>query len=294
MRAIRLGISPCPNDTFVFHGLLEHKVDSFGLDLSIEFADVEELNQRLARGELDASKASFAAALRLSDAMVVLATGSAIGHGVGPIVLARANERSPSQTTIARDARVLCPGEATTAHLLFRLFHAGEGRVEQVPFHAIIPALEAGSADFGVCIHEARFTWRSHGLHLVEDLGATWEARTGSPLPLGGILARRELGTEVLTALDSAIKGSLEYAHAHRDEALRTMRRHAQELDDDVLWAHVALYVNDWTRDLGATGARALRELSRIARASGLVAIDRPELSVFPGDRPDPRRSQAP
>lgn len=287
MRAIRLGISPCPNDTFVFHGLLERRVDTFGLDIAIEFGDIEQLNQRLARGELDASKASFGAALDLSDSMIVLATGSALGHGVGPILLARADERTPPRAPIAmpRDARVLCPGAATTAHLLYRLFHPGQGRIEQVPFHAIIPALETGRADFGVCIHEARFTWRSHGLRLLEDLGLTWEERTRSPLPLGGILARRELGPAVLTALDSAIKGSLAYAHAHREEVLGTMRRHAQELDDDVLWAHVALYVNDWTRELGATGSRALRELSRAARDHGLIGLDRPELAVFPEQR---------
>jgi 1,4-dihydroxy-6-naphthoate synthase len=291
-RTLRLGISPCPNDTFVFHGLLERKVDPRGLDLTIELADVEELNQRLARGELDASKVSFAAALRMSDTMVVLRAGSALGRDVGPILLARGGGSSPSTgaVEIPRDARVLCPGEATTAHLLFRLFHPGEGRIEQVPFHEIIPALERGRADFGVCIHEARFTWASHGLRLVEDLGTTWATRTRALLPLGGIVARRELGEDVLAALDAAIQASLDYALSHRDEALATMRLHAREQSDDVLWAHVSLYVNEWTRELGVDGARALDELSRIARASGLLGDDRPPLSIFQGAR----RAQSP
>jgi 1,4-dihydroxy-6-naphthoate synthase len=282
-RTVRLGISPCPNDTFVFHGLLERKVVAHGLDLAIELADVEELNQRLARGALDASKVSFAAALRMSDSMVVLPTGSALGRDVGPILLARRGESLATEAPIRipRGARVLCPGEATTAHLLYRLFHPGEGRIEQVPFHEIIPALEREHADFGVCIHEARFTWASHGLKLVEDLGATWAARTRALLPLGGIVARRDLGEPTLSALDATIKASLDYAHAHRDEALVTMRRHAQELHDDVLWAHVSLYVNEWTRDLGEGGARALAELSRFARASALVADEVPPLEIF-------------
>lgn len=277
-RRLRLGISPCPNDTFVFHGLLERKVDPHGLDLAIELADVEELNQRLARGELDASKASFAAALRMSDSMVVLPTGSALGRDVGPILLAGAAGQC---TTISRDARVLCPGVATTANLLYHAFHPREGRVEQVPFHEILPELERGRADFGVCIHEARFTYASRGLRLVEDFGASWARRTRALLPLGGILARRELGDAACGALDAAIRASLDYAREHRHEALLSMRRHARELDDDVLWAHVDLYVNEWTRDLGAEGERALAELSRVARECGAIGGDELPLAIF-------------
>jgi 1,4-dihydroxy-6-naphthoate synthase len=210
---------------------------------------------------------------------VVLSAGSALGRDVGPVVLAREG----GGAEISSGARVLCPGEATTAHLLYRMFHPGEGRIEQAPFHEIIPALESGRADFGVCIHEARFTFASHGLRLVEDLGTTWSRRTSALLPLGGIVARRDLGAAVCSALDAAIRASLDHAHAHRSEAVVTMRRHARELDDDVLWAHVALYVNEWTRDLGAEGARALGELARLARSSGFVAGDRAPLSVLRG-----------
>jgi 1,4-dihydroxy-6-naphthoate synthase len=287
MKRLRIGISPCPNDTFAFHGLLERRVPATGLDLAIELRDVEELNRGFARGEFDAAKCSFHAALRLSGSSVVLPAGSALGFGVGPIVLARKPASEVSE--IGPDARVLCPGEWTTAHLLYRLFHPGQGRVEQVVFSKILPLLERGEADFGVCIHEARFTFAERGLALVEDLGATWERRTGCPLPLGGILARRELGQDALARLSRAIRLSIEHGRAHPDEALATMRLHAQEMQDEVLWKHVELYVNDATLDLGAAGTRALAELARLARASGLLPPEVPPLEVFDG-----RPAQAP
>jgi 1,4-dihydroxy-6-naphthoate synthase len=274
-RRLRIGVSPCPNDTFVFHGLLAGRVEAAGLDLSIELADVEELNVRFARGELDVGKCSFHAALHLADRAVVLPCGAALGFGVGPVLLAR----SPD-ARLRPDARVLCPGEGTTAHLLYRLFHAGLGRVRQVRFSEILPALERGEADFGVCIHEARFTYREHGLACIEDLGETWEKRTQSPLPLGGLLARRELGADVHARLARAVRDSLDHARARPDEALATMKRHAQELSEAVLWRHVELYVNEWTRDLGPEGRRALARLCEIARASGLVAREGPTLEI--------------
>lgn len=280
MKRVRLGISPCPNDTFAFHGLLERRVPTPGLDLAIELHDVEELNRRFARGEFDAAKCSFHAALRLAGSSVVLPAGSALGFGVGPVVIGR----TPG-ATIPPDARVLVPGEWTTAHLLYRLFHPGLGQVEQVVFSEILPRLERGEADFGVCIHEARFTFAARGLSLVEDLGATWEERTGCPLPLGGILARRELGSDTLARLARAIRLSIEHGRENQDEALVTMRRHAREMDDDVLWKHVELYVNDATSELGPAGTRALAELARVARESGLLPSDAPALEVF-AERP--------
>jgi 1,4-dihydroxy-6-naphthoate synthase len=276
MKRLRVGISPCPNDTFAFHGLLERAVPTDGLELEFELADVEELNRRLARGDLDAAKCSFHAALHLAETAVVLPAGSALGFGVGPVVLARDPGR-----VLAPGARVLCPGEWTTAHLLFRAFHPEAERIEHVVFSEIPARLERGEADFGVCIHEARFTYAARGLSLVEDLGATWEGRTGSPLPLGGILARRELGRDALARLARAIRRSIRHGREHRDEALRTMRRHARETEDDVLWKHVELYVNDATSDLGPAGRRALGELERLARGAGLLPAGAAPLEVL-------------
>jgi len=286
-RRLSIGISPCPNDTFVFHGLLERRVDPCGLDLSIELADVEELNRRFARGELAAAKCSFHAAMSRSGEAVVLPVGAALGFGVGPLLLAR-----PGAGPLGSSSRVLCPGEGTTAALLFELFHPRTGRIEHVRFSEILPRLARAEADFGVCIHEARFTYRDHGLARIEDLGETWERETRLPLPLGGILARAQIGPEALLGLTRAIRGSLAYARAHRAEALATMRIHAQELSDDVLWRHVDLYVNRWTQELGQEGRRALAELHRRARAAGLArtASARP-IEVF---APPAEAAQAP
>jgi 1,4-dihydroxy-6-naphthoate synthase len=277
--AVRIGISPCPNDTFAFHALLQRRIETPGLDLEIVLDDVESLNLRFQRGELDAAKCSFAAALRLADRAVVLASGSALGFGVGPLLLAR-----EASAPLRPDARVLCPGAGTTAALLFRLFHPGLGRVEHVRFSEILPAVARGDADFGVCIHEARFTFPRFGLALVEDLGTTWERATGSPLPLGGILARKSLGASVLRDLSRAVRASIDHAFAHREETLSTMRRHAQELDDGVLWSHVDLYVNERTRDLGAEGARALGKLASIAVEAGLLDPAGSRLSICRAD----------
>lgn len=264
-RPIRLAISTCPNDTFAFHGLLTRAVDWRGLDFKVELLDIECLNRRMLGGEFDVCKVSFAAALGMARDVVVLPSGSALGFGVGPLLLAAEAASRPANAT----QLTLCPGRHTTAALLFDLFHPRTTRIEQVVFSEIMPRLAARSADFGVCIHEGRFTWESQGLSLVEDLGSRWEAETGCPLPLGGIVASRRLPDEAKAAVQQVIHDSLVFALADRDAALPTMRAHAQEFDDRVLMQHVDLYVNEWTVDLGDTGRQALATLSTRAVAAG-------------------------
>lgn len=270
-----IGISPCPNDTFAFAGLLEHASDSAGLELQFQTHDVQELNERLARGEFDAAKASFHAALRLSRETAVLSAGSALGFGVGPLLLARKNAPPLDGT-----AKVLCPGEWTTASLLYQLFH-GPAKVEQTLFSKIMPALEQSRADYGVCIHEGRFTWREHGLECIEDLGSRWENAFGCALPLGGILFRRRLGSALAERLAFAIENSIAWAYANRDRALRVMQRHAQEFSDDVLWAHVELYVNAQTVCLTNASREALGLLSTLALKLRLVHESSPALEIW-------------
>lgn len=266
-RAIRLGISTCPNDTFAFHGLLTRAVDWRGLDFEIELLDVETLNERLLSGSFDVCKASFHAAMLAAEEVVILPSGSALGFGVGPLLLAAGEGSRPSHS----DQLTLCPGRHTTAALLFDLFHPRTTRVDHVVFSEIMPRLEAGTADFGVCIHEGRFTWESRGLALVEDLGTRWETESGCPLPLGGIVASRRLPAGTIAAVQRVIHDSLLLALGDRDAALPTMRKHAQEFDDRVLMRHVDLYVNEWTINLGTTGARALDELSAHATSLGMA-----------------------
>ncbi|MEI8228137.1 MAG: 1,4-dihydroxy-6-naphthoate synthase [Planctomycetota bacterium] len=274
-RTIRLGISTCPNDTFAFHGLLTRSVDWRGLRFEVELLDIEQLNERLLGAGFDVGKTSFHAALHLADDHVVLPSGSALGFGVGPLLLSDAPNRRPENAA----QLTLCPGRHTTAALLFALFHPHTTRVEHVVFSEIMPRLEAGEADFGVCIHEGRFTWQQRGLGLVEDLGTRWERETGCPLPLGGIVASSRLSVETIATVQQVIHDSLRFALADRQAALPTMRRYAQEFDDQVLMQHVDLYVNDWTLDLGIEGARALDELSARAASIGLGTGSR--LRVF-------------
>lgn len=277
MKTIRLGISTCPNDTFAFHALMHGLVDCRGIDYQVELLDIQELNNRLFLGNFDVAKASFHAALLLSDRMWVLPSGSALGFGVGPLLLAA----EPGQVPCSATQLTLCPGEHTTASLLFSLFYSETTRVQQVVFSEIMPSLAQSHADFGVCIHEGRFTWREQGLFLVEDLGLRWERETGAPLPLGGILAAKSISSGTLHKVQQAIRQSLEFAQANPTAALPTMRKYAQELDDHVLMQHVDLYVNDWTVDLGDVGASALRQLSLQAKAVGVIDPKQVELQVF-------------
>ena len=274
---VRLGISTCPNDTFTFHALMNRCVDWRGLEFQIQLLDIQQLNDRLFNGDFDVAKTSFHAALLLANETVVLPTGSALGFGVGPLLLAAKANTIPSNAS----QRTLCPGQHTTAALLFALFYPETSSVEHCLFSDIMPKLEQCEADFGVCIHEGRFTWQDKGLSLVEDLGTRWEATTECPLPLGGLVASRRLPAETIARVNSVIRDSLEYSLGNRDSALPTMRKYAQEFDDAVLMQHVDLYVNEWTRNLGSTGVDALARLAQMARSIGLVSGGQRELEVW-------------
>ena len=288
-RPIRLAISTCPNDTFAFHAILKRKIDFGGLNFEVQLLDIQQLNDGLFAGQFDFAKASFHAAALLADQTVVLPSGSALGFGVGPLLLAAQENTSPA--TWPREATkaaavTLCPGQHTTANMLFHMFYSEPIKHQRVVvkhdlFSEIMPALQIGTADFGVCIHEGRFTWKQQGLAKVADLGELWEEKTNSPLPLGGILARRDQPWETVAAVQRLVRQSIEYGLANREETLATMREHAQEMDDAVLFGHVDLYVNQWTVELGVEGAAALAELSRLAKQCGLVDPSLPDLHVW-------------
>lgn len=280
MKPLRIGLSTCPNDTFAFHHLMEReglmereRRDGFG-PVEWFLDDVQALNERARRGDLDVFKLSFAAALRLADDVVLLPVGAALGFGVGPVVLARSKDVALDENT-----RVLAPGEDTTAHLLWRMFQPRCTHVEQRVFSAILPALVRGQADVGVCIHEARFTYREHGLALVQDLGTAWEHTSGLPLPLGGIGVRREFlrdEPERVLSFARALRASIVAAREQPELCLPTMRRHAQEQSDLVLMQHAHTYVNERTVELGLEGRAALHELWRRAHDVGFTRAQRP------------------
>ena len=221
----------------------------------------------------------------MTDSTVVLRCGAAIGFGVGPLLLAAAVDQTPDSV---QSSVTLCPGQHTTAAMLMQVFYAdairsGRTSIEHCLFSDIMPKLQTGQADFGVCIHEGRFVWQSQGLALVEDLGTRWEQETDHPLPLGGILASRRLDHATIETVQAVIRESIEFARANPTAALPTMRQYADELDDEVLMQHVDLYVNDWTVDLGPVGTEALNELFQRAQAAGLVADTASPLKIVAG-----------
>lgn len=275
--SIRLAISTCPNDTFAFHALINRLVDWQGLTFDIQLLDIQQLNDGLFRSSFDVAKSSFHAALLLADDWYVLPSGSALGFGVGPLLLAS----QPDTVPTAESQVTLCPGQHTTATMLFRLFYPETTRIKHTVFSEIMPSLQDASADFGVCIHEGRFTWQQEGLSLVEDLGSRWESACNQPLPLGGILASRKLSDYVIQRVQSVIKESILFAQAQPESALPTMRQHAQEFNDSVLMQHVNLYVNDWTVELGDVGQAALDELSIRAKQVGLTDPKASGLTIF-------------
>lgn len=266
---IHIGISTCPNDTFAFHALLHQKIDTGGLDFQFELLDVEELNRRLFAGDFDVAKASFHAAVYLTEELAILSSGSALGFGVGPLLLAGNHGKTPAdgfqdENGLDRAPLIGCPGKNTTATLLFKIFYPGCGELRQMVFSEIMPQLRTGQLDFGVCIHEGRFTYQDEGLQCVADLGSLWEQRTQLALPLGGITVRKRLGADRMKTIQSLVRESIDYGLEHRDETLVTMKEYAQEFSDEVLFAHVDTYVNEWTLDLGDFGARSLQELVKL------------------------------
>jgi 1,4-dihydroxy-6-naphthoate synthase len=264
---LTFGYSPCPNDTFIFHALTHGLVPTAGFNVRERLEDVETLNRLALDGVLDLTKVSYHALGHLRDRYALLRSGGALGRGCGPLVIAA----QPTTMPDLRGKRIAIPGTLTTANLLLQLYGTDYDRVVPMPFDRIMPALQAGTADAGVIIHESRFTFQAQGLHAVLDLGAWWEADTGLPIPLGGILARRDLGPAMLRAVDAAIHASLVHARAHPDAARAYIRAHAQELDDTVIDAHIGLYVNDFSLDLGDEGLRAVVTLLAHAEARGLI-----------------------
>ncbi|MBS3967142.1 MAG: 1,4-dihydroxy-6-naphthoate synthase [Truepera sp.] len=261
--ALSLGYSPCPNDCFIFYALAHRRVAT-APTVKVHLDDVEALNQLALQGVLDASKLSYHAAFLVSEEYVMLRSGGALGQGVGPLIVSRVPLRSLA------GRRIAVPGRLTTANLLLQL-----SQPDTVPitmrYDQIMPAVAAGQVEAGLIIHESRFTYPHYGLIKHQDLGAWWEAETGLPLPLGGIMARRSLGRAVIERLDEAIRASLSYGYAHRAEAQPYIAAHAQELAATVMQQHIDLYVNDYTRDLGQTGKEAVTTLRRLGQARGLL-----------------------
>jgi 1,4-dihydroxy-6-naphthoate synthase len=267
--ALSLAVSPCPNDTFVFHALV-HGLIPGTPEVNLTFADVDVTNTAAERGEFDLVKVSYAALPWLLDDYDLLPTGGALGRGCGPLVLARTADQDLAGATVA------VPGDRTTAYLLFRLWAADRqpARIEVVPFHQIMPGVADGTYDAGLVIHEARFTYQRHNLVSLADLGEWWEADTGLPIPLGAILARK--GVVDPAEATEWIRTSLSMAWANPAASQEFILANAQEMEPDVVKQHIELYVNEFTLDLGRDGLAAADALLQRAAAAGLTPSVKP------------------
>ncbi|MCY3772072.1 MAG: 1,4-dihydroxy-6-naphthoate synthase [Gemmatimonadetes bacterium] len=274
MTVLSLGYSPCPNDTFIFCAMTRGRIPDAPRCREV-LEDIETLNAMALERKLDLTKISFHALGYVRDHYVLLRAGGALGRGCGPLVVSR----EPLQPERLKGKKIAVPGRLTTAALLLRLFDPALDRLIYLPFDEIMPACERGDVDAGVIIHESRFTFAEYGLSKVIDLGAWWEDETGHPIPLGGILARRDLGGAMHECLDRSIRSSIEYAYAHPDEVRPYIRRHAQEMDETVMQQHIDLYVNRYSLQYGDDGEAAIQDLYARAEDVGIVPVS--ELALF-------------
>lgn len=264
---LSLSYSPCPNDTFIFHGLASGEIQWPG-GLDITLADVEELNSMAGRGDMDVVKVSVAAAAGILDNYVLLRAGGAMGYGVGPILVSN----NVSDLAALDGKKVAIPGRKTTANLLFGLCCKEAGvsvELVEMVFDEVMPAVVAGEVDAGVVIHEGRFTFQAQGLSRIIDLGAWWEDHSGLPIPLGAIAIKRSLGPDVARKMNEAIRQSLLQARQNPEGAKGYIKEHAQEMDDSVIREHIDTFVTDYSLDVGEAGEKAISRLLKEAGWSG-------------------------
>lgn len=255
METLRLGFSPCPNDTFIFHAMLHGQLDTNGLKFEVHMEDVEALNGMVAAQSLDVAKLSYHAYLHQLEHWQMLPSGSALGFGVGPLLIAK----QPLDLQDMADKTIAIPGANTTAHFLLKVC-LGEGlNTKEMLFSDIEAAVLKGQVDAGVIIHENRFTYADKGLHLVQDLGAFWENKTGQAIPLGGIAVRRNLPEDLKQKIQNLMRASVAYAQAHPKASAEFVACHAQEMDADVMKKHIDLYVNQQTLELDEQGVSAVQ-----------------------------------
>lgn len=267
-RRLALGFSPCPNDTFIFHGLVHGVTGDSRLDFGPPvLADVETLNEWALQGRLDVTKLSFHALGHVLDDYVLLRSGSALGRGCGPLLIAK----KPYERQQLPLLNIAIPGRLTTAAMLLRLYEPGCKNLLPMRFDEIMPALANGVADAGVIIHESRFTYRQQGFVPIHDLGQWWEESSGLPIPLGGIAARRSLGAETIMLIEKGIRESIRSANQFPEKSKDYTRLHAQETDAQVIADHIALYVNDYSLDLGKDGLEAVSMFMARGREAGIL-----------------------
>jgi 1,4-dihydroxy-6-naphthoate synthase len=266
-RIITVGHSPDPDDAFMFYALAHNKIDTGGLEFRHELQDIETLNRRALRGELEVTAVSIHAYALLLDKYALLPSGCSMGDRYGPMVVAK----RPLSLDELATKRIAVPGTLTTAFLTLRLLLPQGFAYEVLPFDQILGAVAAGRYDAGLIIHEGQLTFQNQGLRLIVDLGVWWQERTGLPLPLGGNVVRRDLGAETMRTISRLLKESIYYALAHRQDALAYALRYARDMDVALADRFVGMYVNDWTLDYGPRGRTAVQRLLEEGHKAGII-----------------------
>lgn len=264
---ITVGHSPDPDDAFMFYALAHNKIDTGNLEFRHELQDIETLNRRALKGELEVSAVSIHAYAFLLDKYALLPSGCSMGDRYGPMVIAR----KPMGVGDLRSVKVAVPGTMTTAFLTLRLLLPQGFEYDVIPFDEIIPAVASGKYDAGLIIHEGQLTFQNQGLHLIIDLGVWWQEKTGLPLPLGGNVVRRDLGAETIRNVSRLIKESIRYSLDHRQDALSYALNYARDMDRDLADRFVGMYVNDWTLDYGPKGRAAVAKLLEEAHRANVI-----------------------
>lgn len=272
---LTLGFSPCPNDTFIFDAMVHGKVDTEGLMFDVQLEDVETLNRKAFENEIDITKLSYAAFREVMNDYALLDSGSALGQGVGPLVIAKT-----SNFKLQTSGTVAIPGKHTTANFLFDIFFPEVKNKTEMVFSAIEDAVLSGKVDAGVIIHENRFTYEQRGLKKVCDLGKLWEKETQLPIPLGGIAVKRTLPIEVQQKVNRVMKRSVEFAFANPSSSYDYVKQHAQEMEEEVRNKHIALYVNHYSIDLEEKGKKAIQTLFAKAVQKGITLSIRKDIFV--------------
>ncbi len=262
-----LAFSPCPNDTYMFNALATGLIRVPGCELDIHLHDIETLNENALVGKYHFTKISFFAYLKAASRYRLLDTGAALGYGCGPLVVAP----QPLDVKALSTTRIALPGEMTTAHLLFSLWAPQAQNKVFVPYDRIIKMVADGRVDCGVIIHEGRFVFEEAGLLQIEDLGSWWEEKTELPIPLGGIVARKDLPESIVEEFNSALQASIHRAKTNSAEPLAFVRKHAQEMDEEVLQKHIETFVNEQSLGLDAKGFAAIDTLDKMAKEAGVI-----------------------
>jgi 1,4-dihydroxy-6-naphthoate synthase len=264
---LSLGFSPCPNDTFIFDGMVHGLIDTEGLEFEVLMGDVEELNRRAFAHDLDITKLSYHAFAHLLGKYELLNAGSALGRNCGPLLIAKA----PMSREQIEQAKIAIPGKYTTANFLLGLAHPDAINKVEMLFSDIEDAVLRGEVDAGLIIHENRFTYQDKGLVKLMDLGEFWEQETGLPIPLGGIVVKKDLPQALKEKIDRVMRRSVEFAFGQKKKLSDFVKENAQEMDEQVMHSHINLYVNDFTVNLGESGRSAVLQMFQRAQASDLI-----------------------